>query len=421
MIHIKGGRVIDPANGIDKRGDVFIQSGRIVEAAEFTGKRATIIDAKGKLVVPGLIDMHVHLREPGHEYKETVASGCDAAAAGGFTSVVCMPNTDPVCDNASIVAFIRKQAERANGVNVFPMGAVSKGLSGDELAEMGEMLKAGAVAFTDDGKGIMRSDIMRSALEYAENFGVVVCAHAEDHTLSAGGCMHEGYMSTRLGLSGVPAVAESVMVSRDIQLAAFTGGRYHVQHISTREAVELVRQAKKAGLHVTAEAAPHHWSLSDADLEDYDPNFKMNPPLRSEEHVKAVRRGLKDGTIDVIATDHAPHSELEKLVEFDQAANGIIGLETALPLGLELVRDGVLDLPGLVAKLTVNPARVLGLEKGTLSPGADGDVTIIDPELSWVFSREEIRSKSANSPWLEREFTGRAVCTIAGGRIVYQI
>lgn len=421
MIRIKGGRVIDPANGIDRKADVYIDGGRIVKPSSARGKRATVIEAKGKLVAPGLIDMHVHLREPGHEYKETIASGCEAAAAGGFTSIVCMPNTNPVCDNASIVEFMISQAGRANGVSVYPMAAITKGLKGEELAEIGDMLKAGAVAITDDGSGLMNAALMRSALEYALNFGITVCAHPEDHNLSRGGAMHEGEMSTRLGLQGIPAIAESIMIGRDIQLCEFTGSRYHVQHISTKESIELVRQAKRRNLAVTCEAAPHHWSLNDTALEGFDSNFKMNPPLRSAEHVRAVRRGFKDGAIDIIATDHAPHTELEKDIEFDQALNGIIGLETALPLALDLVRDNLLDLPGLIAKMTVNPARVLGIQKGTLSIGAEADVTVIDPDLEWTYTVDKVLSKSRNSPWLGEKLKGRAVVTIAKGKIVHQL
>jgi len=421
MIRIKGGRVIDPANGIDKVGDVYIKGGKIISAADAKGVKATVIDAKGKLVVPGLVDMHVHLREPGQEYKETIATGCDAAAAGGFTSIVCMPNTDPVLDNAATIEYIYKQGKAANGVSVYPMGAISKGLQGDELAEIGDMVEAGAVAITDDGKGVAKTEVMRSALEYAKNFDVTLCAHCEDVGLAAGGSMHEGEMSTRLGMAGIPALAESVQVARDIQICEYVDSRYHVQHISTKEAVALVRQAKKRGFKVSCEAAPHHFTLTDSELATYDSHFKMNPPLRSDSHVKAVIKGLKDGTIEVIATDHAPHSELEKKVEFDQALNGITGLETSVPLSLELVRNGVLEMPDLIAKMTINPSRILGLDAGTLSVGKVADVTIIDPDLEWVYSRDEVRSRSYNSPWLDKELKGRAVVTIAKGKVINQI
>lgn len=421
MIRIKGGRVIDPANGIDKVTDICIKGGKLVSAASVKGMKGQTIDAKGLWVVPGLIDMHVHLREPGEEYKETISSGLEAAAAGGFTSVSCMPNTKPAIDNASLIEFLLKQASIANGVNLFPMGAISKGLKGKELAEIGDMVAAGAVAITDDGRGVASSSIMRSALEYASNFGVVVCAHCEDDQLVEGGSMHEGEMSTRLGLGGIPALAESIMVSRDVQLCEYTGSRYHVQHISTRQSVEMVRAAKKKGLQVSCEVAPHHWNITDQALEQYDTVFKMNPPLRSDEHVKAVRKALKDGVIDVIATDHAPHSELEKKVEFDQAANGVIGLETALPLSLGLVTDGLLDPSEMIAKLTINPARILGIDRGSLSVGAPADVTLIDPEHNWVYDKDEVHSKSCNSPWLNHELRGRAVFTIANGKIVHKV
>jgi dihydroorotase len=422
MIRIKGGRVIDPANGIDKVGDIFIKGGKIVSASAAKGQKATEIDAKGKLVVPGLIDMHVHLREPGFEYKETIASGCEAAAAGGFTTIVCMPNTRPTLDNASTIEYVLAQAVKANGVTVLPMGAITVGLNGEELSEIGDMVAAGAVAITDDGKGLQRTDVARSAFEYAKNFGVVVCAHAEDMGLAKGGVMHEGEMSTRLGMPGIPALAESLQVVRDIALAEYTESRYHVQHISTRDAIDAVRAAKKKNLAVTCEAAPHHFTLTDAELATFDTIYKVNPPLRSDAHVKAVRKGLKDGTIDAIATDHAPHAEIDKLVEFDQASFGMTGLETALPLSLALVREGVLEMPDLIAKFTANPARILKLvNKGHLAPDADADVTIIDPDLAWTYKKEEVRSKSLNSPWLGKELLGRAVVTIAGGKIVHQL
>lgn len=418
---IKNGRILDPANGTDRTGDLLIQGSKIVSAFDDKGGKQTVIDAGGKWVVPGLIDMHVHAREPGFEYKETIATACEAAANGGFTTIVTMPNTDPVCDTAAVVSAIYERASRANGVSVYPMGAITKKLGGEELAEFGDMMRAGAVAVTDDGHGVMSSAIMRAALEYAQNFGLVVCAHCEDKLLAGKGLMHEGEMSTKLGMRAIPAVAESAMVARDIQLAEHTGGRYHVQHISTRASLDLVRQAKRNGLTVTCEAAPHHWALSDEALAGYNSNFKVNPPLRSQEHIRAIRRAFKDGTIDVIATDHAPHAEIDKKVEFDQAANGIIGLETALPLSLALWREGVLELLDLIAKLTCNPARILGLPKGSLSVGADADVTIIDPERVWTYDAAQVRSKSRNSPWLGKTFTGRAVTTIARGKIVHQL
>lgn len=422
MIRIKGGRVVDPANGVDKVGDIYIKGSKIVAASVAKGQKFTEIDARGKIVAPGLIDMHVHLREPGFEYKETIASGCEAAAAGGFTTLVCMPNTRPTLDNAGLIKFVLSQAAKANGVTVLPMGAITLGLNGEELAEIGDMVAAGAVAITDDGKGLQRSDVMRSALEYARNFNVPVCAHAEDQGLAAGGVMHEGEMSTRLGMPGIPALAESLQVMRDIALAEYAGSRYHVQHISTRDAVDAVRAAKKRNLPVTCEVAPHHFTLTDAALADFDSVYKVNPPLRSEAHVKAIRKALKDGVIDVIATDHAPHAVTDKLVEFDQAAFGMTGLETALPLSLALVREGVLELSDLIAKFTCNPARILGLtHKGHLGADADADLVIFDPDLVWTYGPDQVRSKSHNSPWLNRELQGRALVTVAGGKVVHQL
>ena len=418
---IKNGRILDPANGTDRVGDILIQGSKIVAAFDDKAGKQTVIDAAGKWVVPGLIDLHVHAREPGFEYKETIATACEAAAAGGFTTIVTMPNTDPTCDRAAIVEAIYERAGRANGVTVYPMGAITKKLAGEELAEFGDMQKAGAVAVTDDGHGVMNAAIMRAALEYAQNFGLVVCAHCEDKHLAGQGLMHEGEMSSKLGMRAIPAAAESIIVARDIQLCEHTGGRYHVQHISTKASIDLVRQAKKNGLAVTCEVAPHHWALSDEALAGYNSNFKVNPPLRSAEHIRAIRRGLKDGTIDAIATDHAPHAEIDKKVEFDQAANGIIGLETALPLSLALWREGHIELHDLLAKLTCNPARILSLPKGNLSVGADADVTIIDPERSWTYDAAQVRSKSRNSPWLGKTFTGRAIVTIARGKIVHQL
>ncbi len=422
MIKIKGGRVIDPANGIDKVQDLYILNGKIAssESAKKNRSRVREIDAKGKIVCPGFIDLHVHLRQPGEEYKETVSTACDAAAAGGFTSVVAMPNTIPRTDNRSVVEAVQDWGARANGVNVFVMGNITVGGKGERLAEIGDMHQAGAVGFTDDGACMQNAAVMRAALEYSKNFDTVIAQHAEDMTLTASGQMHEGYHSTRLGLGGIPAESESIIVARDVHLAEMTGGRYHIQHISSKESVEMVRLAKKKGLHVTAEATPHHFTLSDASLGSYDSNYKMKPPLRSDEHIQAIRKGLKDGTIDAIATDHAPHAEIDKKVEFDQAAFGIIGLQTALSISLELVRDKVLSIPQLIARMTSGPASIIGVDRGTLSEGAIADVTIFDPKAKWDYKEENNRSKSKNSPWIGQTLQGKVVCTISDGKVIYE-
>ncbi len=422
MIKIKGGRVVDPANGTDKVQDLVILNNRIVSSGDAKKSRSRVreIDASGMVVCPGFIDLHVHLRQPGEEYKETVATACEAAAAGGFTSVVAMPNTVPRTDNRSVVEAVQDWGARANGVNVFVMGNITVGGEGERLAEIGDMHQAGAVGFTDDGACMQNAAVMRAALEYSKNFGTVIAQHAEDMTLTASGQMHEGYHSTRLGLGGIPAESESIIVARDLNLAEMTGGRYHVQHISSKESVEMVRVAKKKGLHVTAEATPHHFTLSDACLSSYDSNFKMKPPLRSEEHIQAIRKGLKDGTIDAIATDHAPHAEIDKRVEFDQAAFGIIGLQTALPISLGLVREKVLTMRQLITRMTSGPAGVLGIERGTLSVGAVADVTIFDPKAEWEYNEESNRSKSKNSPWIGQTLKGKVVATISGGKVIYE-
>ncbi len=419
-LRIKGGRILDPATGIDKTGDIYILAGKIVPASQVKGRKVDIIDAKGKWVVPGLIDMHVHLRQPGQEYKETVASGLCAAAAGGFTAVASMPNTDPINDSRAVTETILRFASEANGVRVYPVGAISKGMKGEELAEIGDMHDAGAVAFSDDGKCLMNATVLRAAMEYGRNFNVAIMQHAEDVNLSKGGQVYEGWYSTKQGLAGIPPIAESTIVARDVQICEFTGSRYHVQHISTRESVEAVRQARRRGVNVTAEVTPHHLTLTDAAIENYDSNTKVKPPLTSEEHIKALKRGLKDGTIDSIATDHAPHAEIDKLVEYDQASFGMIGLETALPLAMQLVRDGILEPIQLIEKLTVNPAKILGVSGGKIEMGQAADITIIDPEEEWVYSKDRIVSKSKNSPFIDWKLTGRAVMTIVGGKIVYK-
>jgi dihydroorotase len=420
-ILLKGGRVIDPAQGLDKTSDVLIADG-LVKAIEPGAQQAgaRVIDCAGQVVAPGFVDLHVHLREPGHEYKEDIVSGARSAAAGGFTTVCCMPNTNPVNDCRAVTDLIVRRAREAALVRVHPVGAVSKGLKGETLAEMGEMKDAGIVAVSDDGRPVMNADLMRRALEYARTFGLCVVQHAEDLTLSAGGVMNEGLNSTRAGLRGQPPMAESVMVARDIDLVAWTGARYHVAHLSTEAAVRSVREAKRRGLPVTAEVTPHHLTLTDAACCGYDTATKCAPPLRTDADIAALKEGLADGTIDCIATDHAPHAAQEKDVEFDQAAFGMIGLETALGLCLKLVDDKVLTLPQLVGKLTSGAAKVFELPAGTLARGATADVTVFDPRRMWKVDRTQLRSKSRNTPFHGWELRGQVTHTIVGGKLVFQ-
>jgi dihydroorotase len=366
-----------------------------------------------------LIDIHTHLREPGYEYKESIESGSAAAVAGGFTSIACMANTNPVNDDAAVTEYILDKARAVGLAQVFPIGAVSVGLAGERLAEIGELKQAGVVGISDDGKSVMNSQLMRRALEYAGMFGLPVISHCEDTNLAAHGVMHEGRVSTELGLRGIPAQAEDIMVARDIALAELTGGRLHIAHVSTAGAVRLVRDAKARGLRVTAEVTPHHLFLTDEAVRGYDPNTKMYPPLRTAADAEALRQALKDGTIDAIATDHAPHDLADKEVEFDQAPVGIIGLETSLPLTLRLVNEGVLTLAEAIAKLTWEPSQVLGLDKGTLQVEADADVTLIDVQTDYVVDRREFRSKSRNSPFHGWTLKGRAVMTLCAGKVVY--
>lgn len=419
---IYGGTVIDPANAIEAARDVLVADGlirAIDKPGAFLGSGDAGIDATGLIVAPGFIDMHVHLREPGYEYKETVLTGAQAAVAGGFTAVACMANTNPVNDNGSVTRYIIEKAQEANLARVFPVGALSKKLKGEELADIGEMIAAGAVAISDDGRPVMDANLMRRALEYCSMFNVPVSVHEEDLHLAAGGVMNEGPTSLRLGLKGIPNAAEDVMVARDIVLARLTGGRVHIAHLSTRGAVALVRQAKAEGLAVTSEAAPHHFTLTEEAVEGYNTNAKMAPPLRLAEDVEAIKEGLRDGTIDAIATDHAPHHRDEKEVEFDQAAHGIVGLETALPLTLKLVHDKVLSLSEALRKLTINPARLLGLPYGTLSICAPADVVIFDPARKWQLDAGKLRSKSKNTPFAGWELVGKVMTTLVGGRVVY--
>ena len=421
-IVIQGGTVIDPANALEAEQDVCIEDGVIREVGQpksFEEAEAERINATGCIVSPGLIDMHVHLREPGFEYKETVLTGTQAAVAGGFTSVACMANTSPVNDNGAVTRFITEQARMAKLARVFPIGALSKGLQGEELAEIGEMIDEGAVAISDDGRPVMDANLMRRALEYCSMFDVPISVHEEDLNLSAGGSMNEGPTSMRLGIRGIPSAAEEVMVARDIALARLTGGRVHIAHVSTLRAVELVRQAKAEGLAVTAEVAPHHFTLTEEAVEGYNTNAKMSPPLRLAEDVAAMKEGVRDGTIDAIATDHAPHHRDEKEIEFDQAAHGITGLETALPLTLNLVREGVLSLSEAIQKLTKNPARILGLPYGTLSTGVPADLTVFDPDATWRVDPLTSRSRSQNTPFASWELLGKVVLTMVDGRLVY--
>ena len=422
---IANGYVIDPTQGVNAGRDLLIENGRVAALlgrGEARPEGAEVFDATGLVVAPGFIDMHVHLREPGQEYKETVASGAAAAVAGGFTSVCAMPNTDPVNDNPAVTSFIIEKALAAGLANVFPVGAITKGTNGAELAEMGEMKRAGVVAVSDDGRPVPSSGIMRRALEYARGFDLPVIDHCEDKSLSAGGVMHEGEWSLRLGLRGMPALAEESDAARDCALAELTGARMHLAHLSTRGAIDAVRRAKERGLDVTCEVAPHHWALTDEATKDYDTNTKMSPPLRSREHVEAIIEALRDGTVDAIATDHAPHHSDEKGLEFDHAPFGITGLETAVGLALDrLVNQGVIDLARLVELCSVNPARALRLEgRGSLRKGSWGDVTIIDPELRWTFDVKRTRSKSRNTPFDGWTFRGAAVATIVAGRIVFR-
>ena len=421
-IVVQNGTVVDPANGLAADLDLLVEEGVIRDLGQpggFASVEAQCIDASGCVVAPGLIDMHVHLREPGYEYKETVLTGTQAAVAGGFTAMACMANTNPVNDNGAVTRFIVEQARSAGLARVFPIGALSKGLNGEELAEIGEMIEAGAVAISDDGRPVMDANLMRRALEYCSMFDVPISVHEEDLHLSCGGSMNEGPTSVRLGIRGVPGVAEEIMVARDIALARLTRGRVHIAHISTRRAVDSVRQAKAEGLAVTAEVAPHHFTLTEEAVEGYDTNAKMSPPLRLADDVAAMKEGLRDGTIDAIATDHAPHHRDEKEIEFDQAAHGVTGLETALPLTLHLVRDGVLSLSEAVQKLTMNPARILGLPYGTLSVGKSADLTIFDAQAGWRLDPLASQSRSQNTPFAGWELTGKVRLTMVDGRVVY--
>lgn len=423
-ILIKGGRVIDPSQDIDRVTNVLIEGGMIKSFPRSTAKfekssKTKVINARGKIVSPGFVDIHVHLREPGFEHKETIKTGCESAAAGGFTTIVCMPNTNPVNDNASVTEYILLKARTEGIVNVFPIGAITKGEKGESLAQIGEMYEAGCVGVSDDGMPVMNSKVMRHAMEYVKAFDIPVISHAEDKNLSGNGVMNEGEMSTRLGLEGIPCASEDVMVSRDINVAELTGAHLHICHVSSEASVRLIRAAKKRGVRVTAEVTPHHFTLTDEAVDRYETNAKMNPPLRSKADMKACIEGLKDGTIDVIATDHAPHSEDEKKVEFNLAPFGIVGLETALPLSLKLVDDKVLTLNQMVSKLTDAPSEILNLNRGTLKKGAPADVVIFDPKKKVTIDRESFHSKGKNTPFHGWELKGEINYTIVNGKVVY--
>ncbi|MBU1045224.1 MAG: dihydroorotase [Candidatus Omnitrophica bacterium] len=418
---IKNARVIDAKSNLDDQLDVLIENSKIVKIAKnIKDKDAQIIDAKDKVLMPGFVDMHVHLREPGYEYKETIKSGTMAAAAGGFTTVCCMPNTNPVIDNQGVVEFVISEARKSALINVYPIGAITKGLKGEELSEIADMQNAGIIAISDDGKGVMNADLMRRALEYASMLNIPVIAHSEDNDLALGGVMNEGYVATKLGLKGIPTLAESTIIARDIEIARYTDTGLHIAHISAKESVALVKRAKKDGLKITCEATPHHFSLTDEAVLGYDTNTKVNPPLRSDVDVQAIKQGLKNGTIDCIATDHAPHAESEKDVEYDHAPFGIIGLETALSLAIsELVEPGILTLNQLCEKMAYNPAKILGLDKGYIAEGSIADLVIFDPLKESIISAADFKSKSKNTPFIGQKVKGAVCLTICNGNVVY--
>ena len=417
---LKNGRIIDPQNGVDRQGDLLVVHGTVAGPGETATDEVREIDVQGCWIVPGLIDMHVHLREPGEEYKEDIVSGTRAAAAGGFTAVACMPNTRPVNDGMAVTILILQRA-RDGFARVYPVGAISKSSRGESLAEFGDMKAAGVVALSDDGRPVRDSQLMRRALEYAGDYGLRVISHSEEQALGRHGVMNEGVVSTSLGLMGIPTAAESIMVYRDIALAEYTGKPVHIAHVSTIMSLDLIRSAKARGVRVTAETAPHYFTLTDEAVAGYNTNAKMNPPLRSEPDRLAVCEALADGTLDAVATDHAPHSTLEKEVEFDLAANGIIGLETSVPLTLALVRQGLIDEKRLVELLSVNPAGILGVTGGSLATGVPADLTVINPALEFDYTQDTVVSRSRNSPFLGWRLQGRAVLTMVDGRVMYDL
>ena len=426
---ILGGKVIDPESRLDRIADIFVQDGLIKKISPKSVREKSTtkieakeaINAKGKIVVPGLIDMHVHLREPGREDEETIYTGSCAAVAGGFTSVCCMPNTEPPIDNQEGVKFVNDKAKEAK-CKIFCVGAVTKGQKGEELTEIFDLVQAGVVAISDDGKPVSNSQVMRNALEYCRMFKLPVISHCEDLSLSSGGVMHEGLVSTTLGMNGIPSIAEEIMVARDIKLAEFTHGRVHVAHVSTQGSVNLIREAKRRGIRITCEATPHHFTLTHDAVKTFDTNTKVNPPLRTQKDVEAIKRGLKDGTIDCIATDHAPHSVEEKEVEFDFAPFGMVGLETALGLVVtNLINKRILSWTQAIAKLTVNPSRVLNLKGGRIKRDFPADLTVIDPKASWVVDPSKFKSKSKNSPFGGKRLWGKVCYTIVDGKIVHSM
>ncbi|MCH7499284.1 MAG: dihydroorotase [Nitrospinae bacterium] len=422
---IKNGRVIDPANNLDGEYDVLIDKG-LIQAVAPRGKisakdagSAKIIDAKDCVVAPGFMDMHVHFREPGFEYKETIETGCDSAAAGGFTTVAMMPNTDPVNDNRSVTELMISRARAHGKIQALPIGAITRGLKGETLSDMGDLKEAGVIAFSDDGRPVMNNQVMRHALEYSRMFDLPLIQHSEILDLTKGGCMNESRVSTELGLKGMPTEAEDIMVYRDIALLEKTGGRLHVAHISSGESVELVRRAKAQGLPVTCEVAPHHFTLTDESVRGYDTNTKMSPPLRTQRDIDAIKAGLKDGTIDIIATDHAPHDLVDKQADYHSACFGIVGLETALPLSLRLVDEKILTLPQLVAKLTSRPAEIFKLDQGALGVGKQADVVVFDPHHEYRVEASRFKSKSKNSPFDGWQVRGQVRHTIFNGKVIY--
>jgi dihydroorotase len=420
VLLIKGGHVVDPANKRDAVFDILIEKGKISRIEKnIKGEGYKIIEAKDKFVLPGLVDMHAHLRQPGREDEETLLTGSQAAIKGGFTTVCCMPNTAPAIDNQGVVEYIYAENKKIGLINIYSIAAITKNREGKELTEIGELKKAGAVALSDDGSPVMNAEIMRRALEYARMFDLTVISHCEEENLSAGGLMNEGYTATVLGLKGIPPEAESIMVARDIELARLTGAGLHIAHVSTKESVGLIRRAKSQDIKITCETCPHYFTLTEEAVLGYNTNCKVNPPLRAKEDVAAIKEGLKDGTIDAIATDHAPHADFEKDIEFEQASFGMIGLETALSLAIkELVQTKALTLTQLAEKMSLNPSRILGLNKGTLGAGVDADIVIIDLQKTWIPEKKKISSKSQNSPFLGWELPAEVTWVICQGRIL---